>query len=323
MERVAVLTSGGDAPGMNAAIRAIVRQGRELGLQVFGINHGYKGLLEGDIEELGVKDVSGIIERGGTFLQSKRAPEFQEQDAQDEGVRVINQHEIDGLIVIGGDGSLRGARALSEEGIPAVGIPATIDNDVYGTDISIGVDSALNMVVDALDRIRDTAASLERAFVVETMGRESGYIALMGGLSGGAEIILIPEIDYDLEEVAKTIYRGYKRGKQHTIIVVAEGVYEDGSAAHYVGERIRERIGFEMRITVLGHMQRGGSPSAQDRSLASRLGARAVQRLDQGDSGKMMGISGEDIVTTSFEEVFSHKKDLDLDIYNLAQVISK
>ena len=323
MKRIAVLTSGGDSPGMNAAIRAVVRQGIDLGMEVYGVNSGYKGLVDSQFKRFQLRDVSGIIEHGGTILHSRRMPEFKEEHIRDKAIRVLNKRKIDGLIVIGGNGSLKGARALYESGFPTVGVPATIDNDVCGTDISIGVDTALNMVVGALDRIRDTAASLERAFIVEVMGRESGYIALMGGLAGGAEAILIPEVEYDYDEVAEKIYEGYKKGKEHSNIVVAEGVYPEGSAAHYVGEKIKESIGFEMRVTVLGYMQRGGSPSAWDRSIGSRLGAAAVHQLDEGNGGVMVGMVGQEIKPTELAEVTEKTKKIDLDLYELSQVLSK
>lgn len=323
MKRIGILTSGGDSPGMNAAIRAAVRKGRVMGLETIGIHSGYKGCLNADFEEFDVKDVSGIIEEGGTILRSKRAPEFKEEEARTKAIRNLNQEEIEGLVVIGGDGTLRGARALNREGIPTVGIPATIDNDIYGTDMTIGVDTALNTVVQSIDRIRTTASALERTFIVEVMGRNSGYIALMGGMSGGAEVILVPEVEYDLDEVASGIYEGYKRGKEHMIVVVAEGIYDDGSAAHHVGKHLKQQIGFEIRVTVLGHMQRGGNPSAFDRSIASRLGAEAVERLEGGEGGIMLGLQGQNIAPVEYSEVFSQEKQLDMELYELAQELSK
>lgn len=323
MKKIGLLTSGGDSPGMNAAIRAAVRQGKALGLTIMGINSGYEGCLTGDFEELGVKDVSGIIEEGGTILRSKRAPEFKEKGERTKAIRNLNQAGIDGVVVIGGDGTLRGAQALNQEGIPTVGIPATIDNDVYGTDMTIGVDTALNTVVQSIDRIRTTASALERTFIVEVMGRNSGYIALMGGLSGGAEVILIPEVEYNLKEVAKDIYQGYKRGKQHMIVVVAEGIYDEGSAAHHVGQHLKEQIGFEIRVTVLGHMQRGGNPSAFDRGIASRLGAEAVTRLSNGENGTMMGLQGNEIKSVDYSDVLSQEKEIDMELYELAKTLSK
>jgi 6-phosphofructokinase 1 len=323
MKKIGVLTSGGDSPGMNAAIRAAVRQGKALGLNMVGINSGYEGCLVGDFEEFDVHDVSGIIEEGGTILRSKRAPEFKDKKERTKAIRNLNQEGIEGVVVIGGDGTLRGARALNQEGIPTVGIPATIDNDIYGTDMTIGVDTALNTVVEAIDRIRTTASALERTFIVEVMGRDSGYIALMGGLSGGAEVVLIPEVEYDLKEVADQIYKGYKRGKQHMIVVVAEGIHKEGSAAHHVGKHLKEQIGFEIRVTVLGHMQRGGNPSAFDRGIASRLGAKAVKSLYNGNSGLMVGLQGHNIETVDYSEVLSHEKTIDMDLYELAGTLSQ
>ncbi|MCF7890245.1 6-phosphofructokinase [Candidatus Bipolaricaulota bacterium] len=323
MKKIGVLTSGGDSPGMNAAIRATVRKGKALGLNIVGINSGYKGCLVGDFRNFDLKDVSGIIEEGGTILRSKRAPEFKKKEERTKAIRNLHREGIEGIIAIGGDGTLRGAKALNQEGVPTVCIPATIDNDIYGTDMTIGVDTCLNTVVESIDRIRTTASALERTFIVEVMGRDSGYIALMGGLSGGAEEILIPEVEYDLEEVASDIYNGYKRGKQHMIVVVAEGIYKEGSAAHHVGKHLKEQIGFEVRVTVLGHMQRGGNPSAYDRGIASRLGAEAVTCLSEAKSGVMLGLNGHNIETIDYSEVLSNNKELDMGLYELAQTLSQ
>ncbi len=323
MKKIGVLTSGGDSPGMNAAIRAVVRKGKALGLNIVGIHNGYKGCLTGDFEEFEIQDVSGIIEEGGTILRSKRAPEFKEKKERTKAIRNLNQEGIEGVVAIGGDGTLRGAHALDREGVPTIGIPATIDNDIYGTDMTIGVDTALNTVVESIDRIRTTASALERTFIVEVMGRNSGYIALMGGLSGGAEVILIPEVDYDLDQVAQGIYDGYKRGKQHMIVVVAEGIYQEGSAAHHVGEHLKKKIGFEVRVTVLGHMQRGGNPSAYDRGIASRLGAKAVTSLANGESGSMLGLHGHNIESMEYSEVLSQEKTLDMELYELSKTLSQ
>ena len=323
MNKVGVLTSGGDSPGMNAAIRAVVRKGKALGLDIVGVNSGYKGCLFGDFRDFDLQDVSGIIEEGGTILRSKRAPEFKQKEERTKAIRNLHQEGIEGLVTIGGDGTLRGANALNEEGIPTVCIPATIDNDIYGTDMTIGVDTCLNTVVESIDRIRTTASALERTFIVEVMGRDSGYIALMGGLSGGAEVILIPEVEYDLDQVAEEIYTGYKRGKQHMIVVVAEGIYKEGSAAHHVGQHLKEKIGFEVRVTVLGHMQRGGNPSAYDRGIASRLGAEAVTSLSSGDSGVMLGLQGHNIETVNYSDVLSNDKTIDMELYELAKTLAQ
>jgi 6-phosphofructokinase 1 len=321
LKRIGVLTSGGDAPGMNAAIRAVVRQGIDLGLGVVGIRRGFAGLIEDELVPLGVSDVSGIMDRGGTILQSFRSAEFLGEEGQRKALETVAQEGLEGLVVIGGDGSLHGAELLHREGVPTVGIPATIDNDVYGTDIAIGVDTALNTVVEALSKIRDTATSHQRAFVVETMGRESGYIALMAGLAGGAEYILIPEVEVDLDEMAEVILRGYERGKRHAIIVVAEGVFKD--AARTVGNYIERKIGYEVRMTVLGHLQRGGSPTAFDRILASRLGAQAVEELAAGRSGEMVALVGNRVEVLQLEEVLGQRKEIDRELFALAQVLSK
>ena len=321
LRRIGVLTSGGDAPGMNAALRAVVRRGIDLGLEVVGIRRGFAGLIDDELIPLGVSDVGGIMDRGGTILQSFRCAEFLQEEGQQRALETIEQEGLEGLVVIGGDGSLRGAEFLHCEGVPTVGIPATIDNDVYGTDIAIGVDTALNTVVEALSRIRDTATSHQRAFVVETMGRESGYIALMAGLAGGAEYILIPEVEVDLDEMAGVILQGYKRGKRHAIIVVAEGVFKD--AARTVGNYIERKIGYEVRMTVLGHLQRGGSPTAFDRILASRLGARAVEELAQGGSGRMIALVGNRIETLELREALGQRKEIDRRLFQLARVLSR
>ncbi len=320
-KRIGLLTSGGDAPGMNAAIRAVVRQGIALGAEVIGIRRGYCGLIEGELLPLGIADVSEIMDRGGTVLESSRCEQFLQEEGQARALRTAERAKLDGLVVIGGDGSLRGAWALQERGLPVMGIPATIDNDIWGTSIAIGVDTALNTVVECLRKIRDTAISHERAFVVETMGRESGYLALMGGLAGGAEAILIPEVPVDLGEVVEVVRRGYQRGKRHAIIVVAEGVF--ANAAQVVAAHIRERLGLTVRVTVLGHLQRGGSPTAFDRILGSRLGAEAVRRLVAGESGRMVGLAGDELQSVPLAEVAARRRQLDLELYELAMVLSR
>lgn len=316
-----MLTSGGDAPGMNGAIRALTRKGIDLGLEVVGIRRGFAGLMDGDLVPLRVTDVGEIMDRGGTVLQSFRATRFLEEEGQRRALETVARQGLDGLIVIGGDGSLHGAEFLHREGVPTIGIPATIDNDVYGTDIAIGVDTALNTVVEALSRIRDTAASHQRAFIVETMGRESGYIGLMAGLAGGAEFILIPEVEVDLDGMTGAILQGYERGKRHAIIVVAEGVFKN--AAQTVGNYIERKMGYEVRMTVLGHLQRGGSPTAFDRILASRLGARAIEELAAGESGKMIALVNNNVQSLEFTDVLDRRKELDLELLELAQVLSK
>lgn len=321
LTRVGILTSGGDAPGMNGAIRAVTRKGIDLGLEVTGIRRGFAGLIEGDLVPLAIADVGEIMDRGGTILQSFRATQFLKEEGQRRALETVAREELDGLIVIGGDGSLHGANLLHRRGVPTVGIPATIDNDIYGTDVAIGADTALNTVVEALSRLRDTASSHQRAFIVETMGRESGYIALMAGLAGGAEFILIPEVEVDLDGMTEAILQGYGRGKRHAIIVVAEGVFKN--AAQTVGNYIERKLGYEVRMTVLGHLQRGGSPTAFDRVLASRLGARAVVELAAGESGKMIALVKNDVKPLKFEEILDRRKELDLRLLELARVLSK
>jgi 6-phosphofructokinase 1 len=293
------------------------------GLEVMGIKRGYAGLMDCEMIPLDARAVGGIIGKGGTFLGTARAPEFKTAKGQREALRNLNKESIEGLVVIGGNGSLTGALALHKHGFPVVGVPATIDNDVPGTGMAIGVDTTLNTILGAIDRIKDTASSHQRAFLIEVMGRDCGYLALMGGVAGGAEMVLIPEVETTLEEVAQGLLDAYIRGKAHCIIVVAEG-YKPGCQAivDYLRER-REELGFDVRLTVLGHIQRGGSPSAFDRLLATRLGAAAVTELYKGHYGQMVGIRGREIITTPLEEVASSSIELDLDLYNLAKEMEK
>jgi 6-phosphofructokinase 1 len=321
MKRIAVMTSGGDAPGMNPAIRAVVRSALSKGLEVYGIRQAYAGMLAGDFERLTNREVSGILQRGGTVLQTARNDEFKTPQGQRRGLRRLNEHGIEGLIVIGGDGSLRGALALHRLGFPVVGVPGSIDNDIWGTNMSIGVDTALNTILDALDRLRDTASSHERAFLIEVMGRNCGYLALMGSILGGAEITLIPEREIDLEEVAARLEDAYLRGKNHAIAVIAEGAkYKITEVAEFLKGH---NVGFEVRITILGHVQRGGSPSAFDRLLATRMGVKAVECLDSGIHGVMVGLNGRDITPVSLEEVTDKTRGANLEYYNLAEVLSR
>lgn len=321
--KIGVLTSGGDSPGMNAALRAVVRRGIVQGHQVYGIRRGYYGLIDENFKPLalGAADVGEIMDRGGSILESLRCPEFLREEEQRRAAEALRTAGFDGLVVIGGDGSLRGAWALARHGIPVAGIPATIDNDVAGTSIAIGVDTALNTIVECLRRIRDTASSQERAFVVETMGRESGYLALMSGLAGGAEAILIPEVEPDLDQVVEAIVAGYRRGKRHAIIVVAEGVFPN--AAQRVAAYIKEKTDLQVRVTVLGHVQRGGAPTAFDRILASRLGAAAVDALAAGKANVLVGLQRDEVTLTPLEEVAGKRKRLDLELYKLAQALSR
>ncbi|MFP4323157.1 MAG: 6-phosphofructokinase [Anaerolineales bacterium] len=323
MKRIAVMTSGGDAPGMNAAIRAVVRTGLAYGIEVYGVRQAYKGLLAGDFELMGHREVSGIIQRGGTILQTAREPGFREALGQRRGLRRLNEMGIEGLVVIGGDGSLSGAKALHELGFPVVGIPGTIDNDIYGTDTAIGVDTALNTILDAIDRIRDTASSHERAFLIEAMGRNSGYLSMMAAILGGAEVVHIPEKPLTTEQIAQALEDSYLRGKNHAIGVVAEG------ANPHIQEIARfcedsQNVGFEVRVVILGHTQRGGSPTAFDRLLATRMGVRAVDVLRSGKSGVMIGLHGNAMQDVSLDEVVGRTRPLDLEKWqDIAHILSR
>ena len=326
--RIGLLTSGGDAPGMNAAIRAVVRTGTAQGHEMFGIYRGYNGLIEGDIRPLDNRAVSGIIERGGTILRSARSQAFLTDEGQEQAVRSIADHRLDAVIVAGGNGSLRGARCLHERGIRTIGIPASIDNDVSHTAMAIGVDTALNTVVDSLNRIRDTAVSHERAFVIEVMGRSSGYIALMGGLAGGAELVLMPEKPESLVEIVREVKTGIETGKRHSILCVAEGfqptegVPKGVSAGKAIAAHLEADAGIETRLTVLGHLQRGGSPSAFDRILACRLGHAAVTWCGEGRTGEMAGLVGQEIVPIPFERLEDPCTNVDRAIHGLAQAVA-
>ncbi|MBT2754471.1 6-phosphofructokinase [Mesobacillus foraminis] len=318
MKRIGVLTSGGDAPGMNAAVRAVVRKAIYHNVEVYGVFGGYSGLMNGNIKKLELGSVGDIIHRGGTFLYSARSEEFKTKEGQQKGIEQLKKHGIDGLVVIGGDGSYMGAKALTEHGFPCVGVPGTIDNDIPGTEFTIGFDTALNTVIDAIDKIRDTASSHERTFVIEVMGRNAGDIALWAGLAGGAETILIPEEKQDIKEIAERLKKGQERGKKHSIIIVAEGVM----SGYEVGKQIKEATDFDTRVTVLGHVQRGGSPTVNDRVLASRLGARAVELLLEGKGGRAVGIEKNSLVDYDIIEALAKPHTLDLDLYKLSKELS-
>src|SRR6266704_6454622 len=285
MKRIAVLTSGGDAPGMNAALRAVVRVGVSSGLEVAGVRQGYTGLIEGKLQPLGPRDVASIIHVGGTMLGSARCAEFRTPEGRKRALQVLEQNAVEGLAVIGGNGSLSGAHALSQAGFPVVGVASTIDNDVNGADITIGVDTALNIALEAIDRLKTTASSHQRAFLVEVMGRNCGYLALMAGIAGGADVVVIPEVPSDPDVVAAALRDAYTRGKRHAMVVVAEGAKWNAAALADYFAHHRERIGFELRATILGHVQRGGGPGAFDRLLASRTAAAALERLVAGEAG--------------------------------------
>lgn len=321
--RIAVLTSGGDAPGMNAAIRAVVRTAVAQGWSVLGVRNGFAGLMGGEFVPLGARDVGGILERGGTMLGSARAPEFAEEPGQMRAIHKLKRQNVDALIVIGGNGSQTGAAALCARGMPVVGVASTIDNDLYGSDITIGVDTALNVALEAIDRLKVTGSSHGRGFVVETMGRDFGYLALMVGLAGGAEVTVIPEVPTDPDEVAAALRAAYERGKAHAIVVVAEGAAHDGEALVRHFREHRDRFGFEPRLTVLGHVQRGGTPTAFDRILATRLGAGAVAQLAAGNPGVLVGLVKDSVHTTPLEEVARTRKRLDTSLLELARILAQ
>ncbi|MDZ7800310.1 MAG: 6-phosphofructokinase [Trueperaceae bacterium] len=321
MNHVAVLTSGGDAPGMNAAIRAVVRTSVTRGLRVSGVYRGFQGLLDDDVHELGPRSVANVIQRGGTILRTARCTPFLESSGRSEAAATMARHDIDGLIVIGGDGSFRGASKLHEEhGISVIGVPGTIDNDIFGTDVSIGFNTAINIALDAVDRLRDTAASHDRVFLVEVMGRNSGHIALNVGVAGGAEAILYPERTNDAKEVADLLRAAEARGKSSSVIVVAEGAYPGGAMG--LERALQERTASEVRTSILGHVQRGGSPSTRDRVLASRLGFMAVEGLIQGRSGVMVGIDKRGNAFIPLKEVWENVKPIDAQLVELATVLA-
>ncbi len=321
MKRVAVLTSGGDAPGMNAAIRAVIRCGVAKGWGMFGVRNGYAGLISGNIHEMGTRDVGGIIQKGGTILGSARCEEFKTEEGRLKGIRALRQLGIDALVVIGGNGSQTGSYHVHELGYPIVGIASTIDNDLYGSEMTIGVDTALNIALEAIDRLKVTASSHQRAFLIEVMGRNCGYIALMSGIAGGAEYILLPEIEADPEEVAEKLRLAYEHGKAHAMIVVAEGAKYNAEALTKYFEKNKDRLGFKIRATILGHVQRGGDPGAFDRLLASRLGNGAVEAIDREEYGVLVGLNKGKITTTPLEEVVNNKKGIDMDMVKLARIL--
>jgi len=322
MKRIAVLTSGGDAPGMNAAVRAVVRTAIAKGWQVSGVRHGYAGLTSGAFIPLGAREVGGIIQQGGSLLGSARCPEFRSADGQREALSQLRRHRIEALVIIGGNGSQAGAHALSRSGFPVVGVASTIDNDLYGCDISIGADTALNVSLEAIDRLKVTASSHHRAFLVEVMGHHCGYLALMAAIAGGAEAVVIPEKEIDPEEVATDLRAAYDNGKAHAIVVVAEGArYNAEAMAHYFHAH-RERLGFELRVTKLGRVQRGGAPGSFDRLLGTRLGAAATELLAGGGHGKLMGLLKGEIAATPLSEVVGNLKTLDLRLLELARVLA-
>lgn len=321
MKKIAVLTSGGDAPGMNAAVRAVVRSGLAQGWEVFGVRNGYAGLLGDELESLAARDVGGIIQSGGTVLGSARCPEFAQPEGRARALANLRKRQIGGLVVIGGNGSQSGSASLAREGFPVVGVPSTIDNDLYGNDVSIGCDTAINITLEAIDRLRTTASSHHRAFAVETMGRNCGYIALMAGIAGGAEVIALPEHELAPADVAERLRAAYQRGKTHALAVIAEGascgVHE---LMEYYGAH-RKSIGFDLRVTRLGHVVRGGIPGAADRVLATRLGAAAVETLAK-QHGVLVGMVKGDIVATPLAEITGRTRPADAKLLELARVLA-
>ena len=319
LKKIAVMTSGGDAPGMNATVRAVVRYAVSKGVEVYGIMRGYIGLIENDFVQLKFSDVGGIMERGGTILRTARCEEFKVDRGRKEAYKVLKDRQIDGLVVIGGDGSLTGATLIANESdVKVVGIPASIDNDIHGTDMCIGVDTCLNTVVENIQKLKDTASSHERAFIVETMGRNCGYIALVSGITTGAEAIVIPEVKVDFQALADKLLAGKKRGKINSIVVVAEGA----ASAYTVARHLENRTGYETRVSILGHIQRGGSPSAFDRLLACRLGSGAAEALLNDQNNVMIGLQSDGIVPVDLNKALQTKKEIDIELYKLANILS-
>ena len=318
MKTIGVLTSGGDAPGMNAAVRAVVRTAIDAGMNVKGIMRGYNGLIEGDIVDLDVRSVSDVIHRGGTFLYSARSPKFKTEEGMQAAIENCKKHGIEGIVAIGGDGSFRGARDLSERGIPCVGIPGTIDNDISSTDYTIGFDTAMNTAMEMVDRIRDTAQSHDRCSVIEVMGRHAGYLALQCGIAVGATCIMVPEIETTVDEVIGKIRETQKTGKKHFIIVVAEGV----GGVDEIAKKIEEVTGIESRATTLGHVQRGGSPTVRDRVMATQMGYEAVKLLEQGIGNRVIAFKDNKMVNYDIFEALNMKKEFTLDLYNVANITS-
>jgi 6-phosphofructokinase 1 len=319
LKKIGLLTSGGDSPGMNPCIRAVFREAVQQGIQVVGIRRGFAGLLDNDCFEMNSNHVSGIIQKGGTVLLTARCEEFKYEEAQKEAINNLIKNECDALIVIGGDGSFHGAQAIAGRGVDVIGIPGSIDNDIYGSDMSLGVDTAMNNIIEAVDKIKDTASSHERTFIIEVMGRGSGYLALMSAIATGAEAVIVPEVKYDLDKIAARIKERYKLGKVSNIIIVAEGA----TTAYQVARQLSKIAGIVSKITVLGHLQRGGSPSGYDRTLASRLGSAAVLKLLEGYSGCMVGLVKGEIKVTSFDTVFNNKRELGPRLIELAEVLGK
>lgn len=323
MKSIAVLTSGGDAPGMNAAIRAVVRTGVALGLNVWGVYQGYSGLIEGNFKRLGARDVGSIIQRGGTVLGSARCAEFQTEEGRELAIRRLHGAGIDGLVVIGGNGSQTGSHALHQMGYPVVGVASTIDNDLFGSDVTIGVDTALNVALNAIDNLKVTASSHRRALLVEVMGRKCGYLALMCGIAGGAEAIVLPEIEVIPEQLAEKIQDAYERGKPHAIVVVAEGAKYNAEGLCKEFQKKNLLLGYQFRSTVLGYVQRGATPTCADRLLGTRLGSAAVEQIAAGNMGVLVGTSGREVITTPLDDVVQGHKPLDPWFLSAADMLAR
>lgn len=319
MKRIGVLTSGGDSPGMNSAIRAVVRSGIFNDMEVYGIRRGYEGLIEGDIFLMDESSVGGIIQRGGTMLKTARSSYFMEEAGFELALNTIKNNGIEGVVVIGGDGSLRGALTLAKAGVRVVGIPATIDNDLSYSDYSIGFDTAVNTILDAVSKIRDTSSSHDRISIIEVMGRSSGQLAHYAGITGGADAVLVPEVWYDLDKICSKIEKGYKRGKMFSIIVKAEGF---PISTQELAEELQNRLDWESRIVVLGHVQRGGSPTARDRMIASEMGHEAVVILKKDEGSKALGIRGDAVISMEIEEALNLKREFDCSKNDLAEILS-
>lgn len=318
MKTIGVLTSGGDAPGMNAAIRAVVRYGIYNEIRIMGIKQGYNGLINADIEQMSLSSVADVIHKGGTFLRTARCEEFKTEEGLKKALNVIRVFGIDGIVIIGGDGSFQGAKKLSNAGVPTIGIPGTIDNDLGYTNYTIGFDTAVNTVLDAVSKIRDTSTSHGRANIIEVMGRHCGDIALYAGLAGGAESVIVPEEGFNVDDVCKKLIQGRHRGKLHSIIMLAEGV----GNAYELGKEIQEKTGIETRVTILGHIQRGGSPTAFDRILASKMGSMAVELLLQGKSGRVIGVKDNELFDMDIDEALAIEKEFDKHTYQLTKILS-
>jgi 6-phosphofructokinase 1 len=323
MKQIAVLTSGGDAPGMNAAIRAVVRTASAAGLLVYGVRNGYAGLIDNEMSYLSRRDVGGIIQHGGTFLGSARSQAFYEREGRELAIAHLRARGVEALVVIGGNGSQTGSLALTDMGFAVAGVASTIDNDLLGTDVTIGVDSAINVAMEAIDRLKVTAESHRRGFVVETMGRDSGYVALMAGIAGGAEVVCIPELEITPAEVARELHQAFGRGKSRALVVVAEGARYGAQELWQYCEEHQEEVGFSLRLTILGHVQRGRTPTASDRLLATRLGQGAVEALLAGRTGVLVGLIDDQVACTDLHEVGGKIKSVDTSLLPLARSMAQ